>query len=161
MARKFVGVTLPFKLGNTGMFEQSTDIIQQVRSNFRNLILTKKGERLSQPELGCDLWAILFQPLSEDTIDDARLSVVEAIDRWIPFIELVDFGIQADNDINNVTVRCVYRFRNNPNVTDQVVVGITNKFVPHSRPQETNGDLFRKNKTLFENRNNARRVRRP
>jgi phage baseplate assembly protein W len=68
MAQKFIGITLPIRLGQTGMFDQSTTVIQQVRSNFKNLILTKKGERVGQPDLGCDLWKILFFKLQKQTI---------------------------------------------------------------------------------------------
>ena len=120
MAQKFIGVTLPLRLGQTGMFEQSTSVIQQVRSNFKNLILTKKGERLGHPDLGCDLWKILFEPMTDDTLDRARLAVVEAVDRWLPFIELTEFQITQTDSENIINIKCTYRFRQNPNVTDQV-----------------------------------------
>lgn len=122
MAQKFIGVTLPIRLGQTGMFDQSTTVIQQVRSNFKNLILTKKGERVGQPELGCDLWKILFEPMTEDTLENARLAVADAVDRWIPFIELTDFQITKTDDENIINIKCTYRFRNNRNVTDQVSI---------------------------------------
>lgn len=122
MAQKFIGVTLPLRLGQTGMFEQSTSVIQQVRSNFKNLILTKKGERLGHPDLGCDLWKILFEPMTDDTLERARLAVVEAVDRWLPFIELTDFQITKSDAENSLNINCVYRFRSNPNVTDQVAI---------------------------------------
>jgi hypothetical protein len=48
-----IGITLPLQLGNTGYFEQSFDTLTQVKSNFINLILTRKGERVHQPEFGC------------------------------------------------------------------------------------------------------------
>ena len=122
MAQKFIGITLPVRLGQTGMFDQSTTVIQQVRSNFKNLILTKKGERVGQPDLGCDLWKILFEPLTDEALENARLAVAEAVDRWLPFIELIDFQITKTDDDNIISITCLYRFRNNPNVTDQITV---------------------------------------
>jgi phage baseplate assembly protein W len=122
MAQKFIGVTLPIRLGQTGMFEQSTDTIQQVRSNFRNLILTKKGERVQQPDFGCDIWNILFEPFTEDTLENARLSVVSAVDRWLPFLELINFEIIPTNKTNLISILCLYRFRGNPNVNDLVLI---------------------------------------
>jgi phage baseplate assembly protein W len=120
MAQKFIGITLPARLGPTGMFDQSTTVIQQVRSNFKNLILTKKGERVGQPDLGCDLWKILFDPLTEETLESARLAVAEAVDRWLPFIELTDFQINKTDDENIINIKCNYRFRQNRNVEDEV-----------------------------------------
>lgn len=122
MAQKFIGITLPVRLGQTGMFDQSTTVIQQVRSNFKNLILTKKGERVGQPDLGCDLWKVLFEPLTEETLETARLAVADAVDRWLPFIELIDFQITQTDSENIINIKCLYRFRNNPNVTDQVEI---------------------------------------
>jgi len=142
------------------MFEQSTDVIQQVRSNFRNLILTKKGERLNEPELGCDLWKILFQPVTDDTLEEARLSVVDAVDRWLPFIELIDFDISTNNEEKVLSIQCLYRFRNNPNVTDEILIDLQN-ILSSPRVQETEGDLFNKNKTLRERRAESRPIRRP
>jgi phage baseplate assembly protein W len=120
MAQKFIGVVLPIRLGQTGMFDQSTEVIQQVRSNFKNLILTKKGERVAQPDLGCDLWKILFDPLTEETLENARIAVAEAVDRWLPFIELTNFEITQTDSENIINIRCSYRFRQNRNVEDEV-----------------------------------------
>jgi len=120
MAQKFIGITLPVRLGQTGMFDQSTTVIQQVRSNFKNLILTKKGERVGQPNLGCDLWKVLFEPLTDEDLEKARLAVADAVDEWLSFIELTDFQITQTDNENIINIKCTYRFRNNPNVTDEV-----------------------------------------
>lgn len=122
MSQKFIGVTLPIRLGRTGMFDSSVNLIQQVRSNFKNLILTKKGERVGQPELGCDIWKILFEPLTNETLEDARLSVSDALEQWMPFLELTNFEITKIDDENTINIKCDYRFRSNPNVTDSLTI---------------------------------------
>ena len=106
--------------GNNGMFQQSTTLYDQARSNFKNLILTKKGERLGRPDLGCDIWKMLFEPLTADTLERARLSVVEAVDRWLPYLEVKEFVVTSSDNQYAINIRCVYRFRNNPNVTDVI-----------------------------------------
>jgi hypothetical protein len=142
MAQKFIGVTLPIRLGQTGMFDQSTTVIQQVRSNFKNLILT-----------------ILFEPMTEDTLEEARLAVADAVDRWLPFIELTNFQITQTVDENIINILCTYRFRNNRNVTDQVSI-LTNALGAASVvfPQEpvVQDETARVNEQI----RNARRVRR-
>ena len=122
MAQKFIGVSIPIRRGQTGMFDQSTTLIEQTRSNFKNLILTKKGERIAQPRLGCDLWRVLFDPSTEDLLTEARLAVAEAVDRWLPYLELTDFQITQNSDENIINITCTYKFRNNPNVTDTVTI---------------------------------------
>ena len=159
MAQKFVGITLPIRLGQTGMFDQSTTVIQQVRSNFKNLILTKKGERVGQPTLGCDLWKILFEPLTEETLENARLAVADAVDEWLSYIELTDFQItQTDND-NIINIKCTYRFRSNPNVQDEVTILTTALgavTVPFTEEPVVQNEIDRVNTQI----QNARRIRR-
>ena len=133
MAQKFIGVTLPVRLGKTGMFEQSTTIIEQVRSNFKNLILTKKGERIGQPELGCDLWKVLFDPMENNILERARATVVEAVDRWLPFIQLIDFQITKTDVENTLEIKCLYQFRSNPNVTDLVSISTQTLAAPNQQ----------------------------
>ncbi len=77
---------------------------------------------MGHPDLGCDLWKILFEPMTDDTLERARLAVVEAVDRWLPFIELTDFQITKSDAENSLNINCIYRFRSNPNVTDQVAI---------------------------------------
>jgi len=122
MAQKFIGVILPIRLGQTGMFDQSTTVIEQVRSNFKNLILTKKGERVGQPELGCDLWKVLFEPMNDNILENAKQKVEEAVTRWLPFLELRDFQITKSDVSNSLNITCLYRFKKNPNLVDQVTV---------------------------------------
>lgn len=126
MAQRYIGITLPIRAGNSGMFEQSTTAFQQVKSNFKNLILTKKGERVMQPEFGTDLHRILFENVTEDTLDNARLTVVESVNRWMPFLELTNFELKNPVNANphRVDINVTYRFRNNPNVTDSLTVSI-------------------------------------
>jgi len=86
-----IGITLPIQIGNMGYFQQAFDTLTQVKSNFINLILTRKGERVHQPEFGCGIHDYLFEQLTPENIEGARLSVVNAVERWMPFLELVQF----------------------------------------------------------------------
>lgn len=155
MAQKYIGIVLPARRGKVGMFDSSTTLLQQVRSNFKNLILTKKGERVGQPELGCDLWKILFEPLTEETLENARLSIADAVDFWMPFIELTDFQITKTDDDNILNVKCTYLFRNNPNVTDQVSILTSELGLP---TVETTTPLLQSENTKSQN---STRIRRP
>jgi phage baseplate assembly protein W len=120
-----IGITLPIQLGNTGYFEQSFDTLTQVKSNFINLILTRKGERVHQPEFGCGIHDYLFEQLTPENIEGARLSVVNAVERWMPFLELVQFELAAepiDIDNNRLQLYVGYRLRTNPNIRDTIIL---------------------------------------
>ena len=124
MAQQYIGITLPITNGNTGMFAQSTTVFQQVKSNFKNLILTKKGERLMQPDFGTDLSRIVFEQITDETLENARATVVSAVEKWMPFLELTNFEINTPTESfpNRINLKVEYRFINNPNVTDSITV---------------------------------------
>lgn len=120
-----IGITLPLQLGNTGYFEQSFDTLTQVKSNFINLILTRKGERVHQPEFGCDIHEYLFDQLTPENIEGARQSVINAVNQWMPFLELLRFELYADSnniDRNELRLYVGYRLTNSPNIQDEIVL---------------------------------------
>ena len=120
-----IGITLPIQIGNMGYFQQAFDTLTQVKSNFINLILTRKGERVHQPEFGCGIHDYLFEQLTSENIEGARLSVVNAVERWMPFLELVQFELNAapdDLDNNRLQLYVGYRLRQNPNIRDTIIL---------------------------------------
>ena len=60
-----IGITLPIQIGQVA-FNQSFVTSDQVESNLKNLLLTKKGERLLQPNFGTNLHNLLFEPNDEE-----------------------------------------------------------------------------------------------
>jgi phage baseplate assembly protein W len=120
-----IGITLPLQLGNTGYFEQSFDTLTQVKSNFINLILTRRGERVHQPEFGCCIHNYLFEQLTPENIEAAQECVTSAVEQWMPFLELVQFTLNAtptEIDQNRLQLYVGYRLRRNPNIRDSIIL---------------------------------------
>ena len=55
--RKPAGITTPLTIneGDDGILSITHSAEEQIKDNFRNLILTNKGERLGRYDYGCDL----------------------------------------------------------------------------------------------------------
>lgn len=122
---KGIGITLPLQIGNTGYFQQAFDTLTQVKSNFINLILTRRGERVHQPEFGCKIHEYLFEQMTPENIEGVRLSVLQAVEQWMPFLELMDVQLYASNeDIDNNKLRLyvAYRLRKNPDIRDSIIL---------------------------------------
>ena len=60
-----IGISLPIQITNTA-FQQTFTTIEQVKSNIKNLLLTKRGERIMQPTFGSGLQEVLFEPNVND-----------------------------------------------------------------------------------------------
>ena len=105
-----VGITLPIQRGEDGYFRQSFRTFDQVRSNLKNLLLTKKGERILQPEFGSGLHDLLFNPATEKFEEDLETTVNDAVAKWLPYIIVEDINIdiskeQTDNNQAKVSLQ--------------------------------------------------------
>ena len=122
-----IGFTLPLQRGDGGYFEVSNDLLTQIKSNFINLVSTMKGERMSNPEFGCDIHQSVFNFNNDELPIKARESVEEAVARWMPYIELEKFEVDttdADKDRYTARIYMSYRLTEQPNLSDEVLIQI-------------------------------------
>ncbi|MEK9767336.1 MAG: GPW/gp25 family protein [Betaproteobacteria bacterium] len=118
------GILLPIARGPIGYFNSSTDTLQQIKANFINLILTKKGERVMEPTFGCDLQKFVFEPIDGDAESKTYEAVQEAVTRWMPFLKVIDFELLSDNpddiDRNQIRLYIKYGFTFSEEVFDEI-----------------------------------------
>ena len=105
-----VGITLPIQRGDDGYFRQSFKTFDQVRSNLKNLLLTKRGERILQPDFGSGLHDLLFNPATEKFEEDLETTINEAVAKWLPYVIVEDINIdiskeQTDNNQAKVSLK--------------------------------------------------------
>lgn len=95
--RVAIGITLPIQRGNGGFFAQSYQTSEQVKSNIKNLILTRKGERLMHPNFGTDLYNTLFNQNTDDLESEIERSIDRAIQEWMPYISIDEILVDQTN----------------------------------------------------------------
>ena len=105
-----VGITLPIQRGDDGYFRQSFKTFDQVRSNLKNLLLTKRGERILQPDFGSGLHDLLFNPATEKFEEDLENTINDAVAQWLPYVIVEDINIdiskeQTDNNQAKVSLK--------------------------------------------------------
>lgn len=123
----YLGQTLPLQRGSRGYFQSTTDPLENEKSKFINLILTKKGERVSNPTFGCDLWRLLFEQKNDDTQELAKQYVLDAVNTFMPYLVLQEIQItntQTFLNDNFINLYVKYGFINNPLASDSVLLSI-------------------------------------
>ena len=91
-----------------------TDDLVQVKDkaaivqSITGLLLTMKGERPFQPELGCDIKRILFEPLDYASAGTIKKEVKETLDRYEPRIRIDDIACEPDFDNNCYNVELTF-----------------------------------------------------
>tara|TARA_R110000751_G_scaffold162769_1_gene269215 strand:- start:268 stop:693 length:426 start_codon:yes stop_codon:yes gene_type:complete len=72
--------------------------IDQAIENVKNLLLTRKGERLIHINFGTELLNILFEPNVADLKDEIRDIINDAIDYWLPYVNIDNIDIITAED---------------------------------------------------------------
>ena len=107
-----VGITLPIQRGDDGYFRQSFKTFDQVRSNLKNLLLTKRGERLLQPDFGSGLHDLLFNPATEKFEEDLETTINDAVAKWLPYVIVEDINIDISKEMtDNNQAKVSLKFR--------------------------------------------------
>ena len=88
----FFGLKFPlgYDADNGGFFPRARTLKEQAFSNLKNLILTNKGERVGQPDFGCDISSLLFEQITEETGQQIKSSIQDAVENWLPYITIAD-----------------------------------------------------------------------
>ena len=113
-----VGITLPLQIGNTA-FNQSFTTAEQVKTNIKSLLLTKKYERVMQPGLGSGLQELLFEPDTGNLAQKIEETINSSINKWLNFVTIEQIDVNQSNDLkdkNTVNVSIKFRIGNNVNL---------------------------------------------
>jgi phage baseplate assembly protein W len=88
----------------------SFDEMAVIRS-VRNLLLTNNFERPFNPEIGSNINALLFEPISEQTIPLIRNSIINAVEQYLPEIAIDTIDIVPFTDSNTLVVTIMINFK--------------------------------------------------
>jgi phage baseplate assembly protein W len=114
-----IGISLPFN--GPAAFNSTYSTIEQIKSNLVNLLLTNKGERVMNPEFGCDLRTVLFEGIIDDTLDSIRSLITTNVAIFVPEVTITNIDITKEEDYNTISVSLKYRV-NISGTPDQITV---------------------------------------
>ena len=105
----------------SGFFPGTSTTLSQTSSNIRNLLLTNKGERVGQPEFGCGLLQILFEPMSDSLLDDIKATIEEAMAIWLPHVLVSKLNVgRGEEEPNQLIIEIEFSLTIQPDVHDSV-----------------------------------------
>lgn len=86
---------------------------EAVKESIKNLVLTDRGERLFQPNLGGNIRRTLFDNMTPATIKLLEEHVREVINNYEPRAALIDVEVVGEADQNAVRITVSFYVRNN------------------------------------------------
>ena len=85
---------------------------EAVKSSLRNLIQTKNFERPFRPEIGCQIFSLLFENFNPQIYQTAKKTIFDVISKFEPRVVVLDVKFQESQDNHNLEVYIFFRIIN-------------------------------------------------
>lgn len=126
-----IGFALPLDQASSGngLFKMNTNLADQLDDNFKTLVLTKPGERLGFPDYGVNLSDVIHGLGQEDIDQVAMDRIQEAVEKYMPFVQLKSFSSSYDKSTSEETILniyIVYQISSNPEKTLNLRLDLSN-----------------------------------
>ena len=108
--RYAVGVNLP--LSGNAVFISNFTTREATKDNLINFFLTNKGERPLNPNFGSNLRSIIFEQITNRTLDGVEEMVSEEIQTNFPTVVIEDLIVSQNPDYNTILVNITYNVSN-------------------------------------------------
>ena len=118
-----IGVSVPFD-GPTGINTTFTTK-DTIKSNLINFILTGKRERVFNPSFGSGVRELLFQPITDDIIDQVDNLIRGGVENYFPTVDIQDLEVTLQPNNYSFNIYLSYTIINT-NIEDEVQITFNN-----------------------------------
>jgi len=112
-----IGVSLPFNKPFTSTYTTK----EQIKSNLVNLLLTDIGERVMNPNFGCNLKRYLFENINDVNSEKIKNAVLSSVGYYVPEVTITSIAVTPNTDYNSIDVSVGYVL-NISNTPDEITV---------------------------------------
>jgi uncharacterized protein len=105
------GFSWPMTVDHTGSI-RLTNTVEDIDRSMHIVLMTAPGERLMRPRFGCDIWDLLFEPVTPNLLGLIAEAVFQALGQWEPRVEVDQVTPLPDADDSAlIRVHISYRVR--------------------------------------------------
>ena len=105
MASRYININYPFKDSPKGFFlDLNSDDAAAIKADLMHLILTRKGERLYNPDFGTDLLRYIFEPQDGLTLMDIKTEITTVVKRYLPKLQINEISVVQSPDSEHAAV---------------------------------------------------------
>ncbi len=91
---RYININYPFKDSKKGFFLDLTEQDNQaIKADLMHLILTRRGQRLYNPEFGTDLLRFIFEPNDALTQEGIKEEIRTVVKRFLPNLKITQLDI--------------------------------------------------------------------
>jgi len=97
-----ISVKLPLVYSKIdGPFALTKTFQETIKQNFKNMVLTVKGERIMDPDFGVGLHQLLFENIDSAFIEVIEERIITQTEIYMPFVKIEDVNIQTPEEEPN------------------------------------------------------------
>jgi phage baseplate assembly protein W len=85
---------------------------EAVKSSIRNLISTKNYERPFHPEIGCQIYSLLFENFNPITVQVMKRTIFQVIEKYEPRAQVLEVNLRAKPDDNEINIEIIFKIIN-------------------------------------------------
>ena len=97
-----ISVKTPLSRSPVDGFTLNKTLQESIKQNLRHLMLTLPGERLMDLDFGIGVKRYLFEQNTTHTHDLLRTKISEQVEKYLPFLKIVNLDIFQDKDHGNI-----------------------------------------------------------
>jgi phage baseplate assembly protein W len=91
---KFININYPFKDSPNGFFLDLTNVDNKaIKADLLHLLLTRKGQRLYNPDFGTRLLEYIYEPYDGLTFNQVKEEIETVVKRYLPQIRFNDLKV--------------------------------------------------------------------
>jgi phage baseplate assembly protein W len=124
---KYINITYPFKNSPKGFFlDLTTTDNQAIKSDLMHLILTRKGQRLYNPDFGTNILRFIFEPNDNLTFSEIKQEITDVVKKYLPNLQINEISVTESTESEYVAVlRIDYSITDDVfTTTDFVIINI-------------------------------------
>lgn len=124
---RYINIHYPFQDSHKGFFLDltSTDSAA-IKSDLMHLILTRKGQRLYNPDFGTDLLRFIFEPNDGFTLSQIKDDITNVVKKYLPKLQINEITVTPSSDSEYASVvRIDYTVTDDVfNTTDFIIINL-------------------------------------
>lgn len=97
---------------------------EAIKASIRNLVSTKNFERPFHPEIGCQLYGLLFENITPSVYQTLKKTIFDVVEKFEPRVQMLDVKISETPDKNSIDVSMTFKIVNSErpvNLTTTVI----------------------------------------
>lgn len=85
---------------------------EAIKASLKNLIQTRNYERPFHPEIGCQVFNLLFENFNPVTVQVMKKTIFDVIQKFEPRVSVLDVNIRDRSDNNEIMVEIIFKIIN-------------------------------------------------